>query len=610
MLSLLLGGSLLAVPYLPTNDGPEHVLATHIEAHYGDPGSIYADTLVPTTEYAAHGFSLLFGPLSDVLGWQRGLQVALVVIVLASAWGFALLVRAVDPGRLGIAFLGFPLALSWELYMGFFPFAVGSALGLFVLALVLRWPEPTRGKRIVLAFLLLLQAVCHVFTAVLTGVVLLVVMVARSPRGARFRELAKVALMGAPAALVLVASVALGGSLTKTPFSEAFVPLPFRVTLGVLPRIVSPGPWWRALVVTALTVAAVGIAGAKLASRRARSEDGALLGAGVALILLSILCPLHVPGWQFFSPRFVALAVLLSLAAVPLEQLAPRHRRWISVSLFALSAASLLVSRGLHRRLAASSRDALAGLSSGVKREAFWLPVTLAPEGALPFDPTESEVPFLSPLRHLPSLYAVALGGLTPYTFANNAATYPFVVRQGGRKPPPIPAAETYAPEIESDRFDRDAAFRRRVEDELATYGMFYEGVLVTGARPADLDLWRARGYATDWANDSVLIGRFVPCSLDVSVPTGGAIPRLDVGVGGQTIFRDESPSPTIDGEGVSHLTLARAPCGDVWVRPHWDATRQDGTAVRAFCNNADATGAIASTLTRTSGAVRCELPR
>jgi hypothetical protein len=516
----------------------------------------------------------------------------------------------VDPGRLAIAFLGFPLALSWELYMGFFPFAVGSALGLFVLALGLRWREPTRGERFVLAFLLLLQAVCHVFTAVLTGVVLLVVMVARSPRGARLRELAKVALTGAPAALVLLASVAFGGSLTKTPFSEAFVLLPFRAALGVLPRIVSPGPWWRALVVTALTVSAVGIAGARLASRRARPEDGALLGAGVALILLSVLCPLHVPGWQFFSPRFVALAVLLSLSAVPLEELAPRYRFWVSVSLFAFAATSLVVSRGVHRRLAASSGDALAGLSSGVKRDAFWLPVTLAPEGTLPFDPTESEVPFLAPLRHLPSLYAVALGGLTPYTFANNSATYPFVVRSGGRKPPPIPEVETYAPEIESDRFDRDAAFRRRVEDELATYGMFYEGVLVTGARPADLALWRARGYATDWANESVLIGRFVPCTLDVSVPKGGALPLLDVGVGGQTILRDESPPSTLDGEGISHLRLARAPCGDVWVRPHWDATRPDGTNVRVFCNNADATGEIASTLTRTSSGVTCELPR
>jgi hypothetical protein len=607
VLSTLLAWSIFAVPYLPTNDGPEHVLATHIETHYGDPGSIYRETLVPAPEYAARGFSLLYGPLSDGFGWRLGLQLALVVIVLASAWGFVALIRAVNPQRLGVAFLGFPLALTWVLYMGFFPFAFGSAVGLFVLALAVGWREPSRSQRCLLAFLLLLQAVSHVFSAVLTGAVVGFVLVMRAPRRGRLAELAKVALMGLPAACVLFAAVVFGGSLLKSPFSDGYLVLPVRETLAVLPRLVAPGPWWRAIAFTLLVGVAAVVGCARLRRHEAGGGDRALLVAGMVLLLATAASPLHIPGWQFFSPRFAPLGALLCLVTVPLERASPRSRFAVSAALFVVSASSLLASRGLHRRLAMSCADAIAGLSAPVRRRALWLPVTLAPQGALQTDGSEREVPFLDPLRHMPSLYAVALGGLTPYTFANNAATYPFVVRADGRKAPPIPPVERYSDEIESDVFDRDARFRRRVEDELATYAMFYEGVLVTGARPADLTLWRSRGYVADWEDASVLVGHFVPCPLEVRLPGAGPLPRVDVGVGTQTILRDETPEPKADVDGSRLLQLPRSPCGDVWVRPHWDRPRSDGTHERRFCQDTGPTGEIRAALTWTAATVRCD---
>ena len=74
------------------------------------------------------------------------------------------------------------------------------------------------------------------------------------------------------------------------------------------------------------------------------------------------------------------------------------------------------------------------------------------------------------------------LGGLTPYYFANSGAVYPFTLRPDGAKPPPVPNAQQVFADIDSDDFVHDVAFRRRVEERLATFGMFYEEVAVTSA--------------------------------------------------------------------------------------------------------------------------------
>jgi hypothetical protein len=608
VLSLLLVRSLLAVPYLPTNDGPEHVLASHVENHFGDPGTAYADRLRPAAEYAARGFTILYSPLEAWLGWRVGLQVALAVTVLLSAAGFAALVHAVAPPRRSLAFLGFPLALTWGLYMGFFPFAVSSAVGLFVLALATAWREPGGLGRVVLGVALFLQAVCHVFAALLTGFALAALLVGRAPRGARLRELARVAGMGLPAASILLMSALSARTLAATPFAHEFVSVPLATTLGALPRLMAPGPLWRALVVVALVGVAVVLGALKAGRREVDPTDRSLHLGGVALLIASVVVPLSIPGWQFVSPRFIPLGVALCLVALPVERLSrPWVARGVAAGLFAVSAGSLLASSWFHRRLAAPFEDAVRGLSAPVERHGLWLPITLGPEAGLPFDPTVSEVPFLAPFRHFPALYAVAHGGLTPYTFANSAATYPFVVRVDAPPAPPIPSLEKYEPVIDSDAFDADARLRARVLDELATFGMFYEGVLATAARPADVERLRSRGFEQDWASGSVFVGHFVPCRLDVTVPSRGDVPEIDVGVGSQTIYRDEALTATDGPDGARHLILPRAPCGEAWVRPHWSRKATDGTATFAFCRNASATGEIPATLTWGSARVSCE---
>jgi hypothetical protein len=506
-----------------------------------------------------------------------------------------------------VAFVGFALALTWPFYMGFFPFTVGSAVGLGVLAIAVRAREPTGLTRFTLGFLLLVQAGCHVFTAVLTGLTILVLFVWRAPVGARLREVVKVGLMGLPAAGVLVVSVATGRSLQNIPFAHKvdFAPLSF--TLHVLPRIIAPGPWWRVGVIGVLLIVAVVLGGFRALKRGADPTDRSLFVVGILFMVGSALLPMNIPGWQFFSPRFVPLGVVLCLVSLPVERLVrARVRQALATGLFVLSVACVLASNGLHRRLAASVQDALLGLSAPVVRHGLWLPVTLATEGGLPVDVTAREVPFIEPLRHMPMLYALVEGGMTPYTFASTAATYPFVPRTDGPKPLPIPSQEALEPYLQSEAFDKNPAVRRGLENEFATYGMFYEGVLVTGARPEDIAFFRLRGYAEDWSHGSVFVGHFVPCPLDVTIPPSGEPPFIDVGVAAEVLFRDQALTSTDGPDGSRHLTLPAAPCGDVWVRPYWLRKNADGSDGRAYCDNAGNDGEIHAMLTWSSARVEC----
>src|SRR5208282_4563077 len=128
------------------------------------------------------------------------------------------LVRALAPGRLPLAFFGFPLALSWSLYMGFFAFVLSSGVGLYLIAASLG--PPSTARRALLAALLLLQAGLHMFPAILTGLVIAALLVARAPPGERLRALGRAALVGVPAAaLVLAAFLVARRTAATVPFS-------------------------------------------------------------------------------------------------------------------------------------------------------------------------------------------------------------------------------------------------------------------------------------------------------------------------------------------------------------------------------------------------------
>jgi hypothetical protein len=611
-LSILLVATLFVVPYLPTNDGPESVLAVHIENHYGDPGTPYRDVFVPAPQFAGRGFTLLFEPLEDIFGWERGLQAALSILVLTSAWGFVFLARTVDDRRLPLAFVGFPLALSWPLYMGFFAFVFATGVGLFILAFGLRGASDARGRwaaSALLAGMLLIDGFLHLFAGVLTGLVLVVVRMTVAPRGRRLSEFLSVSLIGFPAALLAALAVCVAHqTASKIPFASALSFATLGESLVRWPRTLAPGPLGRALVVTGGVAMAALLAAVRTTRRETKPVDRALSIAGLLYLLASLLAPETVPGWQHFSQRFAGLGVALLVVALPLEVLSKRTRTRVAASLFVCAAASLVLTARFHRRLAAQYADAIAGADAKVVRHGDILPVTLDPLDSSGPEPSEAEVPLLDPLLHISALYAVVEGGLPIYTFGTNPATWPLTVRADAPSPAAIPPLEPYLETLSSHAFQADPAFRERVEDELALYGRFYDGVVVTGARPRDFVLWQERGYETDWRRGSLLIAHFVPCTIDVALLTRGLStdpPRLDVGVDVDVpgaVRTAASPPKYVDAAGVDHVFARNAPCGRVWVRARW--TLDGGTG--ALCGNADPDGRLRTTATHDGSHVAC----
>jgi hypothetical protein len=607
-LSALLVATVCVVPYLPTNDGPEWVYLTHVQNHFTDPHTRYAAEYIPALQYAGRGFTTLYAPLEAWLGWERGLRVALSLVVLLDAWGFAALVYAHDARRWPLAFVGFPLALTWHFYMGFWAFGVGSGIGLFVLATALTMRAPTWSGRALVALLLFLQAVAHVFSAVLTGGVLALVLVGRAPRGERLRELGKALLVGLPAAGVLVASVIAGRDQAALMFAhDEFAYLPWRTALEVLPQTIAPGPLARALAVALGVVVAAVIVGVR-ASRGA--IDPSVRGASWAALLLLVLgtlAPIQVPGWSYFSQRFFPLGVALLVAALPVESVAASRQRAAALGLFVAAVAWLVPSVPFHGRLASNVTDALAGLTAPVKRTRKQLPIPLAASESGGGLRAADEVPMMNPLLHMGALYAVAYGGMVPSVFTVSPAVHPFVRRAHAREPEWVSTPERYWGAVGSGRFQRDVSYRDGILNELASLGIFYEGVVLLGARPDDVALFARRGYVTDWHAGATTVGHFEPCRIDVAVagpiPPGGA--SFSVTVSPYQLVSDVHPTPRVDAEGVSHFDLGPSPCGEVVIRTRGadDPAGREGLA----CKNADAHGDLTASVTRTAGRVDCD---
>jgi hypothetical protein len=586
ILSVLAVRAALVVPYLPTNDGPQNVLSAHIENHYGDPNTVYAEALTPAPQFAYKGFAALQAPLESLLGWRDALRVSLSVMALGMAWAFAGVVLAVAPERRVLAFAGFALAWTWSTYMGFFAFVLGTAIGIAMLAVALRARELDAKRCLLLGAGLFVDAVAHVFTAAIAGLVIAAVLVARADREARPRTAARVALVGAPAALVLAATVALhdaSGTVAHTP-PRTF---PLGEMLAIFPRLLLPGPSWRALAATALVGVALAIALRRF--RGLRTEERVMAVAGGALLAVGLFAPRDIAQWQHFSPRFVPMGALLVLATLPVEALVPtrpRVRLAAAACAFALAAGSLLVSSSLHRRLATGCGDALGVLHAPAPRgtrSGYVLDVVLDPYCGVDPDATKSEIPWLEPLHSIGALYATEQGGLTPYLFAGSRAVHAFV--PAGRLPVPVPRKEVFLPALAAPET------RRRALLELGAAGTFYGALLVTGATPEDAAVLRDEGFVFDWQSVSSFVAHFEPCSVEVALPAARHV-TVEAGVVNATLASVETDAP--------RAVLTGAPCGEAWVR----VRPSDG----ARCADADPTGRIPALLARgTTRVVVCD---
>ncbi len=156
--------------------------------------------------------------------------------------------------------------------------------------------------------------------------------------------------------------------------------------------------------------------------------------------------------------------------------------------------------------------------------------------------------------------------------FANNPAIDPFVGRPTS-SPRPLPDTEHYLRAIASPRFHHDPAFRREVDGELASFGLFYDETAVFGALPEDLDVWRERGYVADWTRGTTLLAHFEPCTIDFTVSAAASepAPTFDLRVGTIGLVSGARARSVLQADGLAHFELTPAPCGLVTLHPRWE---------------------------------------
>ncbi len=607
---------LWVVPYIPTMDGPQHVLSAHIENHYSDPGSLYPEFYRVLPQFAGKGFALLFAPLEGVLPWRLALRLTLSLVALAFAWGFALVVLSLDRQRRATAMLGFLIALPWNFYMGFFQFVVGTTVGLYTLAFVLRRPPTTAARHAALALMLLVQGVCHIFTAILTGVIVTVLAVVSTPKGQRLRETGRMALTGLPAAALL--GLTIQERNIRVSEQQAFE-WATSERLREISRWFVPGPGLRAWLVLALTASAIAMTLVRARRGAATPTERALAWLALAFIGLTVCAPLHMPGWQCLAPRFTVVALVLGLALVRLPAtLSARAARAVVPLVTLCCLGSELVSARLHRELAAGCAWALEGLDVPLHFEGPRLPIILDPICATPRDPAEGPVPRASFAHNTPLLYLVEHGGIGTKMF-NGAPSIHAIEFIGSRRPPrPDPRPLIIA---QSKWADQNPKLRAAALTELATDGMPFEGVHVVGGHPADFAIFKERGYVTELERSALFIARFEGCPAELVLPQDALereAVRYEVGIFSMTQLDPEPrvlarrliarDTPAIDGK--VHVPLAGRPCGEIWVRVFWDT---DGSSTFTpgdrTCENAHWQGRLRASVSRDRPAVTCESP-
>jgi hypothetical protein len=610
--SLAVALVIASVPYLPTNDGPQHVLGGFLQNVFSQPGTAYSAVLEPLPAFAERGFSIVFVPLLDMFSWRTALNVTLAVIALSGAWAFAALACVLAGRRSPWALLGFALAFPWTLYMGFLPFVLAANMGVAIVAYAASRDEPRRTQLVALSAMLLVDAVMHVGAAVTTGLVVLLVFLVRAPKAVRLRAAITVAIVGAPAAAVF-AGVFFSSSRASAA-GEPLVWTPRAEWLVELPRYVMPGPMARALPFCALLVLGLFVGLRRATRREASRVELAVLGAAILFVGFALAGPIDLPGWQLVAPRFASLGAPLAVAL--LAPLWPtRSPRVVLAAIGVVTTVSLAVTYDFHQRLARGCEPALAGLSAPVDLSGSTLPLPLDSFCGVASDPKVSEVPHLAPLFHVGALYAVARGGFTPYMFGGASAIHAFRYRPEllkSRAIPPSPPARLYLAlgedDARTDRAKRDYLIAR-----FAEYGLSHEHLLVVGAREGELASILARGYVLDWQNDSAMIAHPRACSLDVIVRADDPR-RVRVELGqrpaADAVYARSADAGEPLADGARRLTFPRSGCGPVWVRGFFDADGSgDASKGDVFCEGAGRDGSLAVDLV-SQAEVQCRIER
>lgn len=533
--------------YLPSNDGAQHWLMAHVNRHYRE--HRWDETVVLNQPMTANGYPEIYNLVSRVAETsEKAHQVSVVVIVLIWGAAWTWFARKLQ-GSVVLAPLFFAASMQWLMWIGLLPFFLASSLIPVCLWL---WRMPSRLiAGLAVAMTLVIQAQIHVFGAMLSGVILVVVEAESSSSWRRLLLLAFVGMPSAIYAVLLRSESAVMGSeiiweLDKNPvrlFTATFLP--------------SDG--FHAVFL------AVGIATLIVLSIRAgrRQPRLGLVVVGVAFTFAGFLMPQKISGWEIVGARLQPTGVALLLCALPVEGWSSRARVAFLVAGVALFTQRIVWVKALNDRLRAEIAPPLAMLRAAPSMDGrYWASLVTHwyPE------PTERRVEYLTSILHIGQAAAPNIGGIPEFSQAVDRTIHSILrpkLTAANRWVTPV-TPPTFAEEIDSVF---GGAMRQRVlEGQLAA--MSGIEVIVGYGTEADVATAKSIGYDVDvFGRDDFegvgYVATFRGCSIDIvlaGVPDEGII---DIGFGALKDVRITIDHAATDG--VLHFDAV--PCGPVWVR-------------------------------------------
>ena len=436
---------LLACDVPPLEDLPAHLATIVVIKHIG-----------AYPEFVFHGFfktnATLFAFLSAF--GESHLVLAskafVALTVLAHAWVFPRLVLELG-GRERVApatLIAAPLVHNWFVAMGMLDYALGSALALACVLLIVRQAkDASRARGVAIGLLGMLVWYTHVFAL---GMVLFLAGI-EAIRVRRLRALAPFAPL-APGALLAAWSVGVELARRRAPSSHAIV---YRPPWETAYELWAKYAWsFSKLEIASVATTAV----LAIALVRDRKRDVPVLStfAACALLVVHFAAPSEAFDWFAVNSRVLPFLYAIALVRVP-----PLPK----IGLAACAALALAWSAGTtldYARLDRDFKDATAGIS-------------VVPEGAdlfpVIFDPRGSSENTWA-LVNVWGLYVVAKHTSAPLLFAHSPS---FPIGYAPGKKSALEAA-TFA------QSPHDADAWKKFEESLASRGW----ILEWGVRPED----------------------------------------------------------------------------------------------------------------------------
>ncbi|PIE05885.1 MAG: hypothetical protein CSA75_02410 [Sorangium cellulosum] len=535
-------------------------------------------------------------------------------------WGVGAMgvARALHPKRTALGVLGFALAFQWALYMVFFSYVIASAIGLFTLTIALGQSHWTMRRRVLLAGLLCVQSLLHVFSALVCALVLVCICIFRWRLTQWPKQLGLLFVMGLPTLLVFAHAAGFLDPDSPAPLHDSGYS-----TEGLWDKVqlirgtFVGGPAWRGWSIPLWMMASALLGAMRWSASKLSKRDKALLVAGLLLLAMYFVVPLHIPSWQFVSPRFLPMASVLLLLTLPIESASPGWTKpAVTVCVGAFASVLILWSAFFHRDLAERTRDAFAGLKQPLSRYGPRLPIVLDARAGSTNAWLDADYAFFEPLLNLGQLYAVEQGGVVPYTFTTAPQIHPFVLSDKGRRAmPPTPARNPFAREWMQAHEKGDAARLLNIGTRLAIYGsQFEDTILYTSGDEAKL--FAQRGFRTDFVRGKLHILSYQGCPARFAARSSKPLNHAIWVEYGWSPVKELSwsasiPARSLPQHGWLQTPTIPTPCAKIWLRLFVDrdesASLSKGDQV---CGRANDDGTLTVTLERSSEVVSCETMR